>query len=90
MQKLLAPIGNKRVKQESPSAVSREAILALQRSYDLDLTYTSNGIEGDTLTLRATAEVLSGSLSLGGNPPGWRLLSPPLDQRMDSHSTLFS
>ena len=58
MQELLVPIGNKREKQESPSAVSREAILAFQRSYDIDLTYMSNAIGGNTLTLRATVEVL--------------------------------
>lgn len=48
--------------------VSREALLALQKSYDIDLTYTSNAIEGNTLTLRETAELIEHGLAVGGKP----------------------
>ncbi len=46
--------------------VSREALLALQKSYDVDLTYTSNAIEGNTLTLRETAELIEHGITVGG------------------------
>ena len=48
--------------------VSREALLALQKYYDVDLTYTSNAIEGNTLTLRETAEVIEHGITVGGKP----------------------
>jgi Fic family protein len=38
----------------------------LQKSYDIDLTYTSNAIEGNTLTLRETAEVIEHGITVGG------------------------
>jgi Fic family protein len=46
--------------------VSREVLLALQKACDIDLTYTSNAIEGNTLTLRETAEVIEHGITVGG------------------------
>jgi Fic family protein len=44
-----------------------EAALAqLQRHYDVELTFTSNAIEGNTLTLRETAEVIEHGVTVGG------------------------
>jgi len=40
----------------------------LQKSYDVDLTYTSNAIEGNTLTLRETAELIEHGIAVGGKP----------------------
>ena len=48
--------------------VSRAALLALQESYDVELTYTSNAIEGNTLTLRETAELIEHGITVGGKP----------------------
>ena len=48
--------------------VSPDALLALQKSYDVDLTYTSNAIEGNTLTLRETAELIERGITVGGKP----------------------
>ena len=48
--------------------VSRAALLALQKAYDVDLTYTSNAIEGNTLTLRETAELIEHGITVGGKP----------------------
>jgi Fic family protein len=46
-----------------------EAALAqLQRHYDVELTFTSNAIEGNTLTLRETAEVIEHGVTVGGKP----------------------
>jgi hypothetical protein len=41
-------------------------LLALQISYDVELTYTPNAIEGNTLTLRETAEVIEHGITVGG------------------------
>jgi Fic family protein len=46
-----------------------EAALAqLQKHYDVELTFTSNAIEGNTLTLRETAEVIEHGVTVGGKP----------------------
>lgn len=44
------------------------ALKQLQRYYDVELTYTSNAIEGNTLTLRETAEVIEHGITVGGKP----------------------
>ncbi len=38
----------------------------LQKYYDVELTYTSNAIEGNTLTHRETAEVIEHGITVGG------------------------
>ena len=50
------------------SGSTREALLARQKSYYVDLTYTSNAIEGNTLTLRETAELIEHGITVGGKP----------------------
>jgi len=47
---------------------SRAALLALQKAYDVDLTYTFNAIEGNTLTLHETAELMEHGITVGGKP----------------------
>lgn len=43
------------------------ALAQLQKHYDVELTYTSNAIEGNTLTYRETAEVIEhGITTVGG------------------------
>ena len=46
--------------------VSTAALAQLQKHYDVELTYTSNAIEGNTLTLRETAEVIEHGITVGG------------------------
>ena len=46
--------------------LSHAALLALQKSWDVELTYTSNAIEGNTLTLRETAELIEHGITVGG------------------------
>ena len=46
--------------------LSQAALRALQKSYDIDLTYASNAIEGNTLTLRETAELIEHGITAGG------------------------
>jgi Fic family protein len=46
--------------------MSVAALRQLQKHYDIDLTYTSNAIEGNTLTLREAAEVIEHGITVGG------------------------
>src|SRR5271156_5828394 len=46
--------------------LSTAAFAQLQKHYDVELTYTSNAIEGNTLTLRETAEVIEHGITVGG------------------------
>ncbi|MGC2659121.1 MAG: Fic family protein [Bryobacteraceae bacterium] len=68
MDELLASIAAKKERLDAMRPVSREALLALQKPYDVDLTYTSNAIEGNTLTLRETAELIEHGITVGGKP----------------------
>lgn len=42
------------------------AIEALRQYFDVELTYTSNAIEGNTLTARETAELIEHGITVGG------------------------
>ena len=68
MDKLLTSIAAKKERLDAMRPVSREALLALQKSYDVDLTYSSNAIEGNTLTWRETAELIEHGITVGGKP----------------------
>jgi Fic family protein len=46
--------------------LSGDALAQLQKYYDVELTYTSNAIEGNTLTHRETAEVIEHGITVGG------------------------
>jgi Fic family protein len=46
--------------------LASDALRGLQKFYDVELTYTSNAIEGNTLTLRETAEVIEHGITVGG------------------------
>ena len=68
MKELLTAIATKKMQLDALRPVSHAALLALQKSYDVDLTYTSNAIEGNTLTLRETAELIEHGITVGGKP----------------------
>ncbi len=68
MNKLLAAIDAKKERLDALRPVSQAALSALQKSYDVDLTFTSNAIEGNTLTLRETAELIEHGITVGGKP----------------------
>jgi Fic family protein len=68
MDTLLNAIAAKKRQLDKLRPLSQGAMLALQKSYDVDLTYTSNAIEGNTLILRETAEVIEHGLTVGGKP----------------------
>jgi Fic family protein len=46
--------------------LSGPALKQLQKHFDVELTFTSNAIEGNTLTLRETAEVIEHGITVGG------------------------
>jgi Fic family protein len=62
----LPAIATKKERLDQLRPLSRQALLALQKSYDVELTYTSNAIEGNTLTLRETAELIEHGITVGG------------------------
>src|SRR3984957_18317462 len=68
MDDLLKQIGAKKAELDRLRPLKREALAGLQKYYDVELTYTSNAIEGNTLTLRETAEVIEHSITVGGKP----------------------
>jgi Fic family protein len=68
MDELLAAIAAKKERLDALRPVSGAALLGLQKSYDVDLTYTSNAIEGNTLSLRETAELIEHGITVGGKP----------------------
>lgn len=63
---LIARIGQKKAELDRLRPLSASALAELQKHYDVDLTYTSNAIEGNTLTLRETAEVIEHGVTVGG------------------------
>jgi Fic family protein len=66
MEKLLQDIAAKKARLDELRPLSLAALRELQKYYDVDLTYTSNAIEGNTLTLRETAEVIEHGITVGG------------------------
>lgn len=72
MEALLQPIAEKiaakKARFDQLRPLSQGDLRALQKFYDIDLTYTSNAIEGNTLTLRETAELIEHGITVGGKP----------------------
>ncbi len=58
MDDLRASIRAKKAALDQLRPMAEAALRQLQTYYDVELTYTSNAIEGNTLTLRETAEVI--------------------------------
>jgi Fic family protein len=48
--------------------LSREALVNLEHYYDIELTWTSNAIEGNTLSAVETTLVLEKGVTIGGKP----------------------
>lgn len=66
MDRLLEQIAAKKAELDQLRPLSPGALAQLQKHYDVELTYTSNAIEGNTLTLRETAEVIEHGITVGG------------------------
>jgi Fic family protein len=70
MDTLLHQIATRKAQLDQLRPLSTAALLQLQKHYDVELTYTSNAIEGNTLTYRETAEVIEHGITVGGKPLG--------------------
>lgn len=68
MEALLADIAAKKDQLDRMRPLAAGALVQLQTYYDVELTYTSNAIEGNTLTYRETAEVIEHGITVGGKP----------------------
>ncbi len=66
LERLIASIEEKKAQFDRLRPLSASALAQLQKYYDVELTYTSNAIEGNTLTLRETAEVIEHGITIGG------------------------
>ena len=63
---LLASIRAKKAALDALRPVSGDALRHLRKYHDIELTYTSNAIEGNTLTHRETAELIEHGITVGG------------------------
>ena len=63
---LIDSVEQKKARLDRVRPLSVAALAQLQKHYDIELTYTSNAIEGNTLTLRETAEVIEHGITVGG------------------------
>lgn len=68
MDALLASIAAKKAVLDRQRPLAAGALAQLQKHWDVELTYTSNAIEGNTLTHRETAEVIEHGITVGGKP----------------------
>ena len=66
MDSLIESIAQKKRQLDVLRPLAGPALMQLQKHYDVELTYTSNAIEGNTLTLRETAEVIEHGITVGG------------------------
>jgi Fic family protein len=66
IEALVGSIEEKKARLDRLRPFSAAALAQLQKHYDIELTYSSNAIEGNTLTLRETAEVIEHGITVGG------------------------
>src|ERR1700692_4918385 len=65
---IAAKIAARKERLDALRPVSQAALVSLQKYWDVDLTWSSNAIEGNTLTLRETAELIEHGITAGGKP----------------------
>jgi Fic family protein len=68
MEKLLQAIISKRNELDRLRPLPREVLSKLEHYYDLEITYSSNAIEGNTLTPVETTLVIEQGITVGGKP----------------------
>src|ERR1700692_950248 len=65
---LIKDIEQKKAQLDRRRPLSGGALAQLQKYYDVELTYTSNAIEGNTLSRRETPELIEHGITVGGKP----------------------
>ena len=68
VQDLAASVAAKKAELDALLRRAPHGVGNLQRSHDLELTYTSNAIEGNTLTVVETTLVIEQGITIGGKP----------------------
>jgi Fic family protein len=68
MDELLQSISAKKKQFDKVRPLSREALARLEHYYDIELTYTSNAIEGNTLSAVETTLVIEKGITVSGKP----------------------
>jgi Fic family protein len=66
LETLVASVEQMKAELDRLRPLSASALAQLQKHYDVELTYTSNAIEGNSLTLLETAEVIEHGITVGG------------------------
>ena len=66
IEAVIRSIEQKKARLDRFRPLSTAALAQVQKHYDVELTYSSNAIEGNTLTLRETAEVIEHGITVGG------------------------
>src|SRR5580692_7812855 len=65
---LLEAIADKKNRLDRLRPLSSEALSKLEHYYDIEITYTSNAIEGNTLSPVETTLVIEQGITIGGKP----------------------
>jgi Fic family protein len=68
MEKLLQDIAAKKAELDRLRPLAPDGLSNLEHSHDLELTYTSNAIEGNTLTVVETTLVIEQGITVAGKP----------------------
>src|SRR5579863_4135905 len=68
MDKLLEQITGKKAELDRLRQQAPGALVNLEHAHDLELTYTSNAIEGNTLSAAESTLVVEKGLTIGGKP----------------------
>src|ERR1035438_3559261 len=69
MDEFLKSVADKKARLDSLRPLSAEGLARLEHYYDIELTYTSNAIEGNTLSAVETTLVIEKGITIGGKPP---------------------
>ena len=65
---LLRSIAAKKARLDTLRSLPAEALGRLEHYYDIELTYSSNAIEGNTLSAVETTLVIEKGITVGGKP----------------------
>lgn len=68
MDELLRAIADKKRRLDGLRPLSSEALARLEHYYDVEITYASNAIEGNTLSPVETTLVIEKGITVGGKP----------------------
>src|SRR5918911_5489767 len=68
MDELLTSIAAKKKRLDELRPLSRKALADLEHYYDIELTYASNAIEGNTLSPVETTLVIEQGITISGKP----------------------